>query len=77
MDIPMPDVMIHVDESLPPQEMRRLEERLRTDRCVISACTSHQDPHLLLVTYNAECTTAHDLLALVIREGVHAELIGL
>ncbi len=77
MDIPIPDFMIHVDESLSADDMHGLEERLRTDACVISACTSHEDPHLLLVTYNSDCTTSHDLLDLVTQTGVHAELVGL
>lgn len=77
MDISMPDVMIHVDESLPPGEMHRFEDRLRTDAGVISACISHEDPHLLLITYNPDQTTAHHLLDLIKQEGVHAELVGL
>lgn len=77
MDISIPDVMIHVDESLPTNEMHRLEDRLRTDAGVISACVSHEDSHLLLITYNPDHTTAHHLLDLIKREGVHAELVGL
>jgi hypothetical protein len=69
--------MIHVDESLSADDMHGLEDRLRSDACVVSACTSHEDSHLLLVTYNCDCTSSRNLLDLVRESGVHAELVGL
>ncbi|MBS4098833.1 MAG: hypothetical protein KGZ83_18580 [Sulfuricella sp.] len=77
MEISTPDLMIHVDETLALDDMRRLEDQLRADAGVISACTCDHDPHLLMVTYNADSTSSHNLLGLVKQTGVHAELIGL
>jgi hypothetical protein len=71
------DLAVHVDETLPPERMHALEDAVRTDACVISACTSTQDPHLLLVTYNPDCTTSGRVLNMVQAQGVHAELVGL
>lgn len=73
----MPDLMIHVDESLSPADMQQLEERLRAGAGVVSAHRSADATHLLLVSYDSNRTSAHDLLDVVTRTGVHAELVGL
>jgi len=33
--------------------------------------------HMMLVTYNAKCVSAQEILGLVTGQGVHAELVGL
>lgn len=71
------DMMVHVDETIPPERMHALEDVVRTDSCVISACTSNDDPHMLLVTYNPSCTTSGNVLHMVQAQGIHAELVGL
>lgn len=71
------DMMVHVDETISPEKMHELEEVMRTDSCVISACTSNDDPHMLMVTYNPACTTSGNVLNRVQAQGVHAELVGL
>lgn len=71
------DMAVHVDETLPLERMHELEDVVRTDACVISACTSNDDPHMLLVTYNPACTSSGQLLNMVQAQGVHAELVGL
>ncbi len=71
------DTMVHVDETVSAERMHELEEAVRTDACVISACTSHQDPHLIMVTYNPACTRSVNVLHKVQAQGVHAELVGL
>lgn len=71
------DMIVHVDETIPAERMHELEEVVRTDACVISACTSHENSHLLLVTYNPACTTSGNVLHMVQAQGVHAELVGL
>lgn len=77
MDTSISDLMIHVDEMLPPQELLKLEDDLRHDVCVISACVSPEDRHLVMVTFNPECTTAANILHRAMQRGLHAELIGL
>jgi hypothetical protein len=71
------DMMVHVEETIPVEKMHELEDVVRTDACVISACTSHENAHLLLVTYNPACTTSSNVLHMVQAQGVHAELVGL
>lgn len=71
------DIMVHVDEVIPVEKMHELEDVVRTDACVISACTSHENAHVLLVTYNPACTTSSEVLHMVQAQGVHAELVGL
>lgn len=71
------DMMVHVDESISTERMHELEEVVRTDACVISACTSHENSHMLVVTYNPACTTSGNVLNMVQAQGVHANLVGL
>jgi hypothetical protein len=67
------DMTVHVDETLSPEKMHALEDAVRADACVISACSTH-DPHLLVVTFNPECTNRENVLHRVQAQGVHAEL---
>lgn len=71
------DMMIHVDETIPAEKMHELEDVVRSDACVISACSLHENPHMLVVTYNPACTTSGNVLNMVQAEGFHAELVGL
>jgi hypothetical protein len=77
MDVSIVDMMVHVDESLAPEEMHKLEDAVRTDACVISACSSNGDPHMLMVTYNPACTSSGKVLEMVNAQGVHAQLVCL
>jgi len=36
------DMIVHVDETISAERMHELEDVVRTDACVISACTSHE-----------------------------------
>lgn len=71
------DMIVHVDETIPSEKMHELEDAVRTDACVISACSSNENPHMLVVTYNPACTSSSKLLHMVQAQGVHAELVGL
>lgn len=71
------DMIVHVDETIPAERMHELEDVVRTDACVISACTSHENVHMLMVTYNPACTTSGNVLNMVQAQGVHANLVGL
>ncbi|MBI5041783.1 MAG: ATP-binding protein [Gammaproteobacteria bacterium] len=77
MDISMADVMIHIDETLSAESLKKLEETMREDECVISAGVPSGNAHLMLVAYNPECVAAADILARVKSTGVHAELVGM
>jgi hypothetical protein len=77
MDIPMADVMIHIQEALPGTGRDELQARLRGLDGVISVHTPDDKPHLLIVGYRPDKTQAAALLATVRAEGLHAELVGL
>lgn len=76
MDTPISDIMIHVDESLTADEIAGVTEEVRGDSCVVSACVSPSDGHLIMVTYNPDCTSSSNILGAVTRRGLHAELVG-
>ena len=77
MDISVVDMIVHVNETVPAERMHELEEVLRTDACVISACSSNDNPHLLMVTYNPACTSSGSVLNMIQAQGLHANLVGL
>ena len=77
MDIPIADVMIHIDETLSHDALIKIENTVREDECVISASVPAGKEHLMLVAYNPDCTTATNILTKVNKQGIHAELVGL
>jgi len=76
MDIPITDVIIHIDETLSRDALMKLTETVREDECVISASVPPGKEHMMLVAYNPDCTTATDILTRVNKQGIHAELVG-
>lgn len=77
MNISIADFMVHVDRELLSDRMRELEDSIRADQCVLSACVSKRDPHLMLVAYDPDCTSAAHILGHFSEQGVHAEGVGL
>jgi hypothetical protein len=73
----MADAMIHIDETLSNESLKKLEEAMREDECVISVGIPAGNMHMMLVAYNPECVSARDILTRVEEAGVHAELIGM
>jgi alpha-galactosidase/6-phospho-beta-glucosidase family protein len=71
------DVFVHIDETLPPDQMKTLENHIHRMGGVVSACNRDDQPHLISVTYNPDLVKSHDILVKVLNEGVHAELVGL
>lgn len=71
------DMIVHVNETIPSERMHELEDVVRTDACVISACSSNDNPHLLMVTYNPACTSSGSVLNMIQAQGLHANLVGL
>lgn len=76
MDIPIADVMIHIDETLSKDALMKLTDKVREDECVISASVPPGKEHMMLVAYNPDCITATDILTKVNKQGIHAELVG-
>lgn len=77
MDIPMIDVMLHIDESLNSVQQELLEKHMRNQLGVVGLGYHAEKPHLMIVEYNPDHTTPAKLLQVVTSHGLHAELIGL
>lgn len=77
MSTNLSDVVLHIDETLPPDEVKVLEDHIHNIGGVVSACNLDERPHLISITYNPARVKSHDILVKVESEGIHAELVGL
>ena len=71
------DFVLHIDETLPTEQLKTLERHITQIGGVMSASNRDDKPHLILVTYDPGIVKSHDILVKVESEGVHAELVGL
>lgn len=71
------DVVLHIDETLPLDQVKTLEDHIHKMGGVVSACNQDDQPHLVLVTYDPGKVKSHDILVKVESEGIHAELVGM
>lgn len=76
-NISLTDVTLHIDETLNPDQRRHVESDLRAIDGVVSVHYADARPHLMIVEYNPDQTSADSLLASVTGQGFHAEMIGL
>ncbi len=71
------DVVIHLDPELEDIDIHELSRDISCLPGVYSACVNDRARHLMLVDYDPEGVHAHDLLGVVHRRGIAAELVGL
>jgi hypothetical protein len=71
------DVVMHVDETLPLDQLKTLENHIQELGGVLSACNRDDKPHLISITYDPGQIKSQDILVKVGSEGIHAELVGL
>ncbi|MCB1789707.1 MAG: heavy-metal-associated domain-containing protein [Gammaproteobacteria bacterium] len=71
------DVVIHLDDELSDDVIHELERNLSCVPGVYCACVNDRARHLMLVDYDPEGVQAGELLNVVRRQGIGAELIGL
>jgi len=76
MDIPMSDIMLHIDEDLNSKEQSILESQVRGQKGVVGLGYHDSQPHLMIIEYNQDMTTPKELLHSVKDFGLHAELVG-
>ncbi|OYY94404.1 MAG: hypothetical protein B7Y41_06070 [Hydrogenophilales bacterium 28-61-23] len=69
------DFMVHMNESLSAEEIKKLEDGVREHICVISADVPKHTPHLMMVVYDCECTHATNILGHVRSTGIHATML--
>jgi len=77
MSTGLSDVVLHIDETLPLEQVNVLEKHIHNMGGVVSACNRDERPHLISITYDPEQVKSHDILVKVESEGVNAELVGL
>ena len=71
------DVVVHIDETLPLDQLKTLEGHVHKMGGVVSACNRDDRPHLISVSYDPALVKSHDILVKIRSEGIHAELVGL
>ena len=71
------DVVVHIDETLPLDQLKVLENHIHKIGGVVSACNRDNQPHLISVVYDPGQVKSLDILTKVKNEGIHAELVGL
>lgn len=69
------DVMIHIKQTIAPEQQQVLETTMREIDGVIAP--RFNLPHMLVVLYNAEKTSSKALLNSVRGKGYQAQLVGL
>lgn len=77
MSINIADVIVHVDETMPRDQLKTIEDHIHKMDGVVSARNRDDQPHLISVTYHPEQVKSYDILVQVESEGVHAQLVGL
>ena len=77
MSTNLADVFVHIDETLPIDQLKTFEDHIHKIGGVVSACNRDDEHHLICVVYDSEQVKSHDILVAVKSEGVHAELVGL
>lgn len=71
------DFVLHIDETLPADQLDTLENHLYKMGGVLRATNRDDKPHLVQVFYDPGKVQSHDILVKVRSEGLHAELVGL
>lgn len=71
------DVVLHLDESLPPGELETVEEHIHRMGGIYSACNRSDKPHLIQIAYDPEKVKSRDILVKLRSEGLHGQLVGL
>ena len=75
--VDLPDVLVHIDETLGHDRLKDLEIVIRSNPGVVAVGFRDDKPHLMVVQYDPELTHATDILHRVTDQGVHAELVGM
>jgi hypothetical protein len=77
MSVNVADVLVHIDEILPPDQLKTLENHLYKMGGILKATNQDDKPNLIQVVYDSGKVQARDILFKVESEGLNAELVGL
>jgi len=70
------DFIIHIDEELSTDQIHVIENVIGRDLGIHSVCVNDQHRHLMLVDYDPQEISSKTILNNVVRQGVHAQLVG-
>lgn len=73
----MADVTVHIDEKLEHDALARIVDSLRALDGIGSVISHDGRPHMLVVGYDPDRTSAKAVHDHVVAQGVHAEMIGM
>ena len=73
----MVDVIIHIDPETNHEEREFLRDILLKHDGVDAASCHDDKPHLIIVEYDPDEVTSKQLLDLVTKQNINAELVGL
>lgn len=73
----MVDVMLHIDPEMDHEEREYLRDLILKRKGVDAAAYHDDKPHLMLIEYDPDEASSQQLLEVVLKRGIHAELIGL
>jgi hypothetical protein len=71
------EVVLHLEETLDNETLRRLEDEVRRDPGVVSVGHSPEKAHMIMVVYDSDSTRASNLLQRFQERGLHAQVVGM
>lgn len=71
------DLLIHINETLEAIDRVYLEEELRKANGVIAPRFNNKTPHIILVCYDPQEISSHNILKRVKDNGYTAQLVGM
>jgi len=77
MSAQLNEVVLHINETLDHDALRRLEDGVRRDVGVISVGHNPEQSHMIMVVYDSESTRASRLLHNFQERGLHAQIVGM
>ena len=70
------DMVMHIDNTLGLDSRRNIERAITGNQGVLEAHFNDKRPHLMLVSYDSECTSSFEILAQMTGQQLTAERVG-
>jgi hypothetical protein len=77
MSAQLNEVVLHINENLDDDALRRLEDGVREVEGVISVGHNQGQSHMVMVVYDSEATRASSILHSFRDRGLHAQVVGM
>jgi len=73
----MEAVTIHINETVACDQRKAIAQIVKGCKGVRAVCHYDEKPYLLMIEYNPYAVASHELIQVILRHGLHAEVIGL